>query len=200
MVVVVDGFACTVTVKQEFPQSTNPERSACLVVELDHGRTSRPGRWRDRKRRVLEDTLGVILGEIEARAMEDAQHRASEERAKAEHEIRWQAAMEEAKERASQDQLAEVLREEARRWREAVASGEYCDALERRLGELGGASEESGPAAPWRWLEWARGYARAVDPLNHHRGMPTPRDPTPEELMPYLRGWSPYGPERRAGR
>ncbi|MEV5506646.1 hypothetical protein [Streptomyces orinoci] len=87
--VVVDGFAYTITVRQEFPQSTNPERAARLVVELDHGRTNRPGRWRDRKRATLEDTLGVILGEIEARALEDAERRASEEQAKEEREIRW---------------------------------------------------------------------------------------------------------------
>jgi hypothetical protein len=43
--VVVNGFAYTVTVNQEFPQSTNPERAARLVVELDHGRTSRRGRY-----------------------------------------------------------------------------------------------------------------------------------------------------------
>lgn len=36
-------------VKQEFPQSTNPERAARLVVELDNGLSSRPGRRRDRK-------------------------------------------------------------------------------------------------------------------------------------------------------
>ncbi|MBQ0825085.1 hypothetical protein [Streptomyces tagetis] len=42
--VAVDGFACTVSVRQEFPSSTNPERSARLVVELAHGLTDRPGR------------------------------------------------------------------------------------------------------------------------------------------------------------
>ncbi|MEU5341852.1 hypothetical protein AB0H18_13615 [Streptomyces sp. NPDC020766] len=197
--VVVDGFAYTVTVHQEFPQSTNPERAARLVVELDHGRTSRQGRWRDGKRRTLEDLLGVMLGEIEARAQEDAKRRVSEEQVKAQRDIRWQAAIEEAKERAVQDQLAELLREEVRRWREAAALGEYCDALELRLAELGTSSEEADPAAPRRWLEWARSYAQAIDPLKQPRGMSTPYDPTPEELRPYLRGWSPDGPERRAG-
>ncbi|MCP3821364.1 hypothetical protein NLX86_25690 [Streptomyces sp. A3M-1-3] len=118
--VVGGGFTCTVTVRQEFPQSTNPERSARLVVELGHGRSSRPSRWRDRKDRVLEDALGVILGEIEERALEDAQRRESEERARDEREVRWRAAMAKAKERAVRDQLAEVLHEEARRWREAA--------------------------------------------------------------------------------
>ncbi|MFJ2257316.1 hypothetical protein ACIOKD_03050 [Streptomyces sp. NPDC087844] len=201
--VVVDGFAHAVTVRQEFPQSTNPERSARLVAELDHGRSGqsgRPGRWRDRKGRVLEDALGLILGEIEARVLEDARRRDREEQAKAERAVRWREVMEEAKERAVQDQLAEVLREEAERWREAVVLGEYCTALERRLGELGGAMDESALDSARRWLEWAYGYARALDPLTRLPGMPHTREPTPEELEPHVKGWSPYTPERRGGR
>lgn len=172
--VVVDGFAHAVTVRQEFPQSTNPERSARLVVELDHGRSGqsgRPGRWRDRKDRVLEDALGLILGEIEARVLEDAQRREIEERAKAERAVRWRAAVEEAKARAVRDQLAEVLREEAERWREAAVLGEYCTALERRLGELGVAMDESALDSARRWLEWAYGYARAIDGRVPRRGV-----------------------------
>ncbi|MEU6223767.1 hypothetical protein [Streptomyces sp. NPDC047042] len=106
MDVVVDGFAHAVTVRQEFPQSTNPERSARLVVELDHGRSGqsgRPGRWRDRKDQVPEGALGLILGEIEARVLEDAQRRDSEERAMEDCAVRWRAAVEEAKARAVQD-------------------------------------------------------------------------------------------------
>lgn len=198
--VVVEGFARTVTLRQEFPQSTNPERSARLVVELDHGRSDRPGRWRDRKTRVLEDALGLILGEIQERVLEDAQRRKIEERAKTERAVRWRAAVEEAKERAVHDQLAEVLREEAERWREAAALDEYCTALERRLGELGGAMDESALVSARRWLEWAYGYARAIDPLTRLPGMPNTREPTPEELEPHLKGWSPYRPERGDGR
>ncbi|MBT2396179.1 hypothetical protein J7E89_09385 [Streptomyces sp. ISL-100] len=198
--VVVDGFAYAVTFRQEFPQSTNPERSARLVIEVAHGLTSRPGRWRDRKGRTLEQTLGVILGEIEARAVEDARRRESEERAREKREVRWRAAVEEAKERAVREQLAEVLREGAGRWREAVVIGEYCDALEPRLAELGGDLDEQAVESARRWLEWAREYMRGIAPLRHPQDMPTPRDPTPDELQPYLKGWSPYAPERHGGR
>ncbi|MGN5380749.1 hypothetical protein ACQ4WX_37520 [Streptomyces lasalocidi] len=198
--VVIDGFAYTVTVKQEFPQSTNPERSARLVVELDHGRSDRPGRWRDRKARVLEDALGVILGEIETRAVEHAQSGEREEKARAEREVRWRAATEEAKRRAVRDQLAGVLREEAGRWQEAAVLGAYCDALERRLARPGGAVDELSLESTRHWLAWAREFVQAIDPLNRLPEMPTPREPTPDELQAYLRGWSPYGPERRGGR
>jgi hypothetical protein len=198
--VAVDGFAYTVTVRQEFPESTDPERSARLVVELAHGLTSRPGRWRDRKSRTLEEALGVILGEIEARAVEDARRRQDEQQARAEREVRWQAAMDVAKERAVRDQLAEVLREEAVRWQEAAVLSSYCTALERRIGELDGAVDESALHSARRWLQWARGYLGSIDPLTRLPEMPHTREPTPEELKPYLRGWSPYGPERRDGR
>lgn len=59
--VVVDGSAYTVTIKQEFPQSTNPERSGRLLIELGYGRSGRQGRWRDRKHWVPEDILGAPL-------------------------------------------------------------------------------------------------------------------------------------------
>ncbi|MFD4510828.1 hypothetical protein [Streptomyces sp. NPDC058457] len=198
MDVVVDGFGYPVTIRQEFPESTDPERSARLVVEVSHGLTSRPGRWRDRRSRALEQSLELVLGEIEARAVEDAQRRESEENARQEREVRWRAAVEEAKEVAVREQFAEVLREEAGRWREAVVIGEYCDALECRLAELHGDLDERTLASVRRWLEWAREYVRGVDPLRHPPSMPIPRDPTPDELQPHLKGWSPYRPERSA--
>lgn len=200
MDVVVDGFAYPVTIRQEFPESTDPERSSRLVVEVAHGLTGRPGRWRDRKSRTLEQSLGLVLGEIEARAVEDARRRESEERAREERAVRWREVMEEAKELAVREQFAEVLREEAGRWREVVVIGEYCDALERRLAELDGDLGEQTLHSPRLWLEWARSYARGIDPLLNPPSMPAPRDPAPDELQPYLKGWSPHRPERQAGR
>ncbi|WP_327357662.1 hypothetical protein [Streptomyces sp. NBC_01304] len=197
--VVVDGFTCTVTVRQEFPQSTNPERSERLVIELDHGRSVRPGRWRDRKARVLEDALGVILGEVEARALEEAQRLEHDKEARAAREARWQAAMEEAKKRAVRDQLGVLLRDQAGRWQEAAVLGAYCDALERCLAQLCGTADESALESAGRWLEWAREFTQSIDPLNRLPEIPTPREPTPDELKPHLRGWSPYGSEHRRG-
>lgn len=36
---------------------------------------------------------------------------------------------------------------------------------------------------------------QAVDPLNQLLAMSTPKEPELEDLRPYLKGWSPYGPE-----
>jgi hypothetical protein len=50
-------------------------------------------------------------------------------------------------------------------------------------------------AAAEKWLAWAGEYRAAVDPLRHSLTMPPDRKPTAEDLKPFLRGWSPYGPD-----
>ncbi|MGQ4386589.1 hypothetical protein [Streptomyces sp. SAS_270] len=192
--VVVDGFTCTVTIQQEFPQSENPERSGKLVIQLPYSRSGRQRRWGDRKRWVVEDALGAVLMEIEARAVEDAQRKADEERAKADREVRWEGAMVEAREQAVQAQFAEVLREQAGDWHEAMLLRAYCDALERRLVRVEETDSFDTDGAR-RWLDWARRYLQALDPLSELPVMPSRREPTPDDLKPYLKGWSPYGPE-----
>lgn len=114
--VLVADFTYTVTIQQEFPQSTDPERSSKLVIELGYSRSDRQRRWADRKRWLLEDILGAVLQEIETRAVEDAQRKVDEERAKADREVKWQAAMTVAKEQAVQAQFATVLNDQATRW------------------------------------------------------------------------------------
>lgn len=198
--IAIDGLPYTVSVRQEFPQSLDPDRSSRLVVELAHGLTDRPGRWRDRKTRTLEEALNAVLGEIEVRAAEDARRRQDEQQVIVEREVRWRAAVEVAKEQAVREQLAQALREEAGRWQESAALSAYCTALERRIGELHGVVDEPTLSQTRRWLEWARAYMRSIDPLSELPKMPEAREPTPEELKPYLKGWSPYGPERRGGR
>ncbi|WP_248844063.1 hypothetical protein [Streptomyces hirsutus] len=194
--VIVDGYACAVTIQQEFPQSTDAERSRKLVIELGYPRSARQSRWGDRKRWVLEDVLGAVLKEIETRAVEEIRRKEAEARAKMDREVRWRAAMEKAKEQAVQAQFAETLLEQAGRWQEATALRAYCDALEHRIAEEAGA-EEPQVASARRWLAWARRYAQSVDPLHQLPTVPTPREPQPEDLKPYLKGWSPYGAEEK---
>jgi hypothetical protein len=44
------------------------------------------------------------------------------------------------------------------------------------------------------WLAWAAKYADAIDPLSEALVMPQSREPSPDELRPYLRAGNPYGP------
>ncbi len=194
--VVVDGYACAVMIQQEFPQSTDPERSQKLVIELGYPRSDRQSRWGDRKRWVLEDVLGAVLREIETRAAEDVQRKEAEARAKTDREVRWRAAMEKATEQALQAQLADTLREQASSWQETTALRAYCDALEHRIAEETDV-EEPQVASARRWLAWARRYTQSVDPLHQLPTMPASKEPEPEDLKPYLKGWSPYGPDEK---
>jgi hypothetical protein len=79
------------------------------------------------------------------------------------------------------------LRDQAKRWSEAQSIRAFCDAAARNHPSDDDVSD---------WLEWSRGYADQIDPL---RGAP-PRGPelpdtiTASDLVPYLDGWSPYGP------
>ncbi|MFJ9899785.1 hypothetical protein ACIQPR_41270 [Streptomyces sp. NPDC091280] len=184
------------TIQQEFPQSVNPERSGKLVIELPYHRSGRQRRWGDRKRWMVEDALGTVLKEIEARAVENTKRKVDEERAEAEREVRWKAAMVEAREQAVQAQFAEVLREQAGDWQEAMLLRAYCDALDRRLMDVEGV-DEADVEASRRWLGWARQYVQILDPLSRLPEMPKTREPAADDLKPYLKGWSPYGPEAR---
>ncbi|MFE6397513.1 hypothetical protein [Streptomyces alboflavus] len=195
---VVDDFPYTVTIKQESPQAADPERSAKLMLELGYSRSARRRQWADRKRWTLEDVLGAVLQELESRAVEDAQRKVDEERAKGERKARWQEAMAAAKQQAIQAQLARVLGEQAVQWREVVVLCDYCEALEGRIAEAA-ESEVPEVASAREWLTWARSHIEAIDPLRRLPGMPTPRDPKPDDLKPYLTGWSPYGPESHTG-
>ncbi|MFI5803477.1 hypothetical protein [Streptomyces sp. NPDC051561] len=195
---VVNGHTYTVTIQQESPQSTDQERSKNLVIELGYSRSKRQSRWADRKRWTLEDILGAVLREIETRAVEDAQRKADEERAKADREVRWRAAMEMAREQAAQAQFAEVLRSEARQWQDASLLSEYCNALERRL-EAASEADEATVSSTRQWLAWVRRYVQSLNPLTRLPSMPTAREAKPEELAPYLNGWSPHGPEAHRG-
>ncbi|WP_435610311.1 hypothetical protein [Streptomyces sp. C10-9-1] len=194
----VGGFTYTVTIQQESPQATDPERSKNLVMELGYSKSSRQSRWADRKRWVLEDILGAVLREIETRAVEDAQRQVDEERAKAKREVRWRAAMEKAKEQAVQEQFAEVLRSQARQWQEAASLSAYATALELRI-EAAPGMDDAEIASSRQWLAWMRQHIQRLDPLTKLPAVPTAREPKPEELKPYLNGWSPHGPEAHRG-
>ncbi|WP_241779895.1 hypothetical protein [Streptomyces natalensis] len=195
---IVGEFTYTITIKQESPQAADPQRSEKLMLELGYSGSARRRQWADRKRWVLEDVLGAVLQEVESRAVEDAQRKVDEARAEAERKARWHEAMAAAKEQAVQAQLAHVLSGQAAQWKEAAVLREYCEALERRIAEAA-EPDESEVASARKWLAWARSHVEAIDPLLRLPGMPTPREPKPDDLKPYLTGWGPYGPESQSG-
>jgi hypothetical protein len=100
--------------------------------------------------------------------------------------------MESAKERYLEDFRRQALLRQVNAFQQAKAIVEYCDALDSL------AETDSDREAEIRLRAvWARSRAADLDPLSHQPSMPQDPEPGPEDLRPYLEGWSPHGPEER---
>ncbi|MFE9970252.1 hypothetical protein ACFYRD_05690 [Streptomyces hirsutus] len=58
---------------------------------------------------------------------------------------------------------------------------------------------ESLPTGPARdeaeaWIAWAESHVQRLNPLNGSPLLPEIPEPRAEDLKPFMRGWSPYGP------
>ena len=107
-----------------------------------------------------------------------------------EREHRWEHAMDMARKRYAHHALATELTSQVDAWTLASRMRGYCNELESGLGKSQ-PSDEPGARA---WLEWARNYAESIDPLGVLPTMPGVQPAKTEDLIPFLDGWSPYGP------
>lgn len=152
------------------------------------GGSDRVSKWSDRRSAPVDELLPELLREVELRAIEQAEKERQAEIAARERERRWEAAMVTARERYDAHHRAEALRSQAARWHEASQLRAYCDAAENRYRDN---------ADVVAWVEWAREYIERLDPLRVPPTAPTFPRPKPEDLRPFLDGFSPYGPEAR---
>ncbi len=154
-----------------------------LTLELlDSGRnTYRPGRWSDRRSWRLDDKLGDVLWEIEARAADARVAREEAERAAAERDRRRQAAIAQAERDVIEQRRGEALRSEAAAWVETRQIRDYCAAIAARYPDDVDAAE---------WREWALAFADRLDPLRRPPAMPPTGEIRPSDLQAHLRGWS----------
>jgi hypothetical protein len=152
------------------------------------GNAGRTSKWADRKSWRLEDKLGEVFWVIEARSV-DARH-AAERKAveEAERQQRWEAAMASARAAAIERRRGEALCAQVAAWHEAERIRAWCDAAAARH------PTDPDTAA---WLDWARDYADGVDSLATAPQVPEFDEIRPDELVPFLGRWSPYGPDRR---
>ena len=141
---------------------------------------------------TLDERLPRVFRRIELHRLE-AEHEAQErEREAAERRRRWEAAM--AAARARYDEQA--------RWEAFEASSEAWHAIARHREFLAAAREAAAAVdGPRRdellaHLDFAERRLDAADPLrNPDRLLPQIREPKPDDLKPYLDGWSPHGPD-----
>ncbi|GAB3852737.1 hypothetical protein ACFPIJ_48260 [Dactylosporangium cerinum] len=176
--------------------------SGRLMLELPddlrfHGRRRR---WADRQRWRLEDKLGHVLAELEYRAAAQAQAEQEAQLEAADRRQRWEAAMAAARATYIDAHYNKTVRKQVKDWQRAQAARAYAAALAATVGEPPAPpTAEHAAADDPRWTWWIariRRYADDVDPL-----LPTPRlpapppEPEPDQLRPFLDGWSPYGPD-----
>ena len=146
--------------------------------------------WADADGTSIEARLGEVFTKIEQRAELAIARRAEEERRAVERRRSWEVAMADAKRRFAEDHRRQVIAQR-------LADVEYADdiraygrALRKRAADL--PTERA--AGVRLWADWAERHADRIDPREAKAGMPMPVDPGPEQLKPYLRGLSPYGP------
>jgi hypothetical protein len=96
----------------------------------------------------------------------------------------------EARRQLADSKRAAVLVEQVSNWDTANRIRAYCDAAEVAHAGVENSSD---------WISWAREYADSLDPLRDPPEAPVPDERvSPEELRPFLLGWSPYGAEQPA--
>ena len=176
--------------RERYPQSGSGD----LSIEICgySGREGRQMRWADRKKWTLDDKLPDVLREVEIRAAED-EHRAREaERAAAQRRQQWEAAIAQAKQALIEAHRAEHLHQQVENWRQARHLRDYVAAMKLTV--------ETNPPidkqAALDWIAWAEAHVADLDPLATPLAMPEPPEATPDALQPFLKGWSPYGPDR----
>jgi hypothetical protein len=177
------------------PRVTNGP-SGKLVLELprDWSRSGKTTRWADRTRWTLEDKLAEALTEIEARGRALIDKTNQEQLAKEQRQRDWERAITEARRRYVEDYRRAFLDRALAELDRAVPALAYCDTLEQR------ANDEDDPAERDRileWVAWARADIAARDPRARRPAIPLDPIPAAEDLRPYLKGFSPYGPESR---
>jgi hypothetical protein len=173
--------------------------SGRLRIELTGygGREGRSCRWTDGQRATLDEKLPDVLVEIEIRAAEDTHRERERHRQEAEEQRRREMAIERATERFIEADRVRHLVEQVDRWALAARARAYVTAMQAIIearaakaatthGDSGEQAEREVTAAQ-EWLDWAERYVVGLDPLAGRLAIPTPPEPTPEELRPFLR-------------
>lgn len=149
--------------------------SGRLKIELGNSYSGRRSTWTDGKRGLLEEKLGQVLAEIEARAVLDEQRRQDRLEQERCQEVQRQERLAAARGVMRTETLATELRRQSADWHEAAALRRYCEALDEALGD-------DVSTATRDWVTWARAYAEALDPLS---GSSLPGRP----LVPEVHDW-----------
>lgn len=141
----------------------------------------------DRKRWRIDDHLGDAIAKLEhlGAAADKAAGEARDR--EAQRVLRWHAAREQAVISFHEHTRVNAIMEQVEQYRTARDIQRFIAAVRAR-GDI-----DPTTAA---WLVWAAERADRIDPTGAADLSPRLLVPTPEDLGPFMRGFSPYGPER----
>ncbi|MFN8018963.1 MAG: hypothetical protein U0P45_12690 [Acidimicrobiales bacterium] len=165
------------------------EASGRLVFQYTggSGERRRVTKWSDHRNTRIEAVLPQILAEVPVAAAEAAHLRREAERQAAERRAQWEQAMAKARDKYLEYLRREELDRQLKRWGQDETIRSYAAAVTAAHPDDAGAAE---------WVVWMLERADQLDPIATCPGAPEPPVKIrAEDLRPYLKGWSPHGPD-----
>lgn len=147
-------------------------------------------RYRDAKTVSLEAKLPRMFRAIEIHRLYAEEREAERQRADADRQRRWEAAMAEARRRYDEQMRWEAFQKVSRDWREHAWHREFLAAVRVAVMSYSGSHLQAIEAQ----LDFAEGKLDESDPIRHPElVLPAIPDPNADDLEPFLGGWSPHG-------
>ena len=167
-----------------------------LSVLLSGPHEHRQSKWTDTPTRTLEEWMPQVLQEIELRAKAAEQARIAAIAAAEDQRRQWERAMEVAKREFAVAYRTDVLFRQVDDWHRARQVREYLDAMQLAIDAIG---DPDDAIAAKEWHRQAEELVAIVDPLAQRLYVQAVPEPKADDLKPFLKGLSPYGPDRAHG-
>lgn len=160
--------------------------SGRLFVEIQTWHRGRRQRWADRQRWNVEEKLGQIVDEIEARTLLEREDRLERERKETERQVRIQVAVQEATLLLRESHRKDVFLAQVEQWHSANRIREFLAAMEAAITGLpdGDAKREAEA-----WMRWCEECTATLEPLEGAIRFPDDPEPSGEALRPFLPDW-----------
>ncbi|MGA4839107.1 hypothetical protein [Streptomyces sp. G45] len=158
---------------------------------LRGGSPHRASEWADLPDRPLEDQLAEIAQEVGLRGEAAERKRRADQQAREERQRRWEAAMHEARAAYAHAYRVKYLGEQADAWHQAKRLTEYVTAVRNQVTSLPPGQERTEIEA---WLAFADAHLQHLADSASAPKLPSPPEPSGDDLKPFLGHWSPYGP------
>lgn len=148
-------------------------------------------RYRDAKSVRVEDKLPEMFRSLEIYALRADWRRREHEREEADRQLQWERAMSAAADRYAENSRWGHFEERSREWQLVNQHREFLAAARKHAERYEGNTRD----AILQQLDEAEEQVDRMDPIrNLSRIVPVVPDPQPEDLKPFLAGWSPHGP------